>query len=56
MAVSTLPSSPNSMIAWDLPMAAIWPSKSAVRCLSVVMSVAYLTTLKGVPAVSMMGL
>ena len=44
-----VPSRLNSMTACDLPIAAIWPWKSAFRSLASVTSVAYLTTLNGLP-------
>jgi hypothetical protein len=56
LAVITVPSSSNSITAWDLPMASICPWNSASRALRRVMSVANLTILQGLPAASRIGL
>ena len=50
------PSIENSMTACDLPMAPSWPAKSAALSLAAVMSVAYFTTLNGLPLRSRIGL
>ena len=47
---------PNSMTACALLMAASWPSKSAFANFCSVMSVAYFTTLNGLPFRSRIGL
>ena len=46
----------NSITAWALLMAAIWPSKLAVASFWSVMSTAYFTTLNGAPRASRIGL
>ena len=46
----------NSITACDLPIASIWPAKSAARSFSAVTSVANFTTLNGLPVSSRIGL
>ena len=47
---------PNSITACALLIAASWPSKLAVASFCSVMSVAYFTTLNGLPFMSRIGL
>ena len=50
------PSIENSITACDLLMAASWPAKSADCIFDAEMSVAYFTTLNGLPFMSKIGL